>query len=142
MTVDLDVQQDREWSALYKEIREILSLHGQPDDEKQKDYLLVSDNLGLFRHWIETDKLEMVKPVIIEALQNLLTRYPDWEIVIAVDCPEKGWPPMGLMVRDDSIIDGLQREYLPTSFEISSTREAACPGGQPAIPNLSTRASS
>jgi len=42
-----------------------------------------------------------------------LAGYPNWEIVIAVSNSEKAWPPMGLVIRDDEIIDGLQRRYFP-----------------------------
>ena len=120
MTVDLDAEQCREWTLLYDAIREILQRFGEEDDGGDwKDYLLVDDNLGLRQHKIETSNLEMVRPVVVKLLRQLLIGYPNWEIVIAVANPgkEKIWPAMGLVIRDDEIIDGLQRQYLPQEFQ-------------------------
>jgi len=114
MTGDLMEEQGREWLALYHEIREILQQFGEEDDYLQeKDYHLVYDNLGLWQHKIETSNLEMVRPAVIGSLRKVLAGYPNWEIVIAVSNSEKAWPPMGLVIRDDEIIDGLQRRYFP-----------------------------
>jgi hypothetical protein len=120
MTVDLDADQCREWTLLYDAIREILQRFGEEDDGGDwKDYLLVDDNLGLRQHKIETSNLEMVRPVVVKLLRQLLIGYPNWEIVIAVANPgkEKIWPAMGLVIRDDEIIDGLLRQYFPQEFQ-------------------------
>jgi hypothetical protein len=120
MTVDLDADQCREWTLLYDAIREILQRFGEEDDGGDwKDYLLVDDNLGLRQHKIETSNLEMVRPVVVKLLRQLLIGYPNWEIVIAVANPgkEKIWPAMGLVIRDDEIIDGLRRQYFPQEFQ-------------------------
>jgi hypothetical protein len=120
MTVDLDAEQCREWTLLYDAIREILQRFGEEDDGGDwKDYLLVDDNLGLRQHKIETSNLEMVRPVVVKLLRQLLIGYPNWEIVIAVANrgKEKIWPAMGLVIRDDEIIDGLQRQYFPQEFQ-------------------------
>jgi hypothetical protein len=61
----------------------------------------------------------MVRPVVVKSLQKLLQGYPNWDIAIAVASPEKenAWPAMGLTIRDDEIIDGLQRQYFPKEFQ-------------------------
>jgi hypothetical protein len=120
MSVDLQAEQYREWSLLYDAIRETLQRFGEEDDGgERRDYLLVDDNLGLWQHKIETSNLEMVRPVVVKLLRQLLIGYPNWEIVIAVGNPgkEKIWPAMGLVIRDDEIIDGLQRQYFPQEFQ-------------------------
>jgi hypothetical protein len=120
MTLDVRDQQRREWAVLYEQIREVLRRFGEEDDHpEQKDYLLVDDNLGLFQHRLETSNLEMVRPVVIKSLQKVLAGYPSWEIFIAVSGPEKdvSRPGMCVVIRDDEIIDGLQREHLPKEFE-------------------------
>ncbi len=89
MAIDLEVEQKREWTALYDQIQEVLAPFGEPDDEEEKGYLLVGDNLGSFEHRIETNNLEIVKPVAIKALQKLLAGYPNWEIMIAVCSPTR-----------------------------------------------------
>lgn len=112
MTLDPREAQRREWVALYDRSRQVLLQCGEEDDPpERKDFLLVDDNLGLFQHRIETSNPELVKPV--------LAGYPNWEIVIALGSPEKeaSRPCMCVVIRDDEIIDGLQRQYLPKEFE-------------------------
>jgi hypothetical protein len=120
MTPDARDGQRKEWAALYDQIRKVLRQFGEEDDyPEQKDFLLVDDNLGLFQHRVETRNLEMVKPVVITSLRKVLAGYPNWEIVVAISCPAKetAWPGMCVVVSDDEIIDGLQRQYLPKEFE-------------------------
>lgn|SRR5262245_10306595 len=108
MSPDFHAQQDQEWSILYDRIREVLQQFGEEDQAGQrKDYLLVDDNLGLWQHRIETNNLEMVRPVVVKRLQNLLIGYPNWEIVVALG--DFG----GLVISEDEIIDDLSRENLP-----------------------------
>jgi hypothetical protein len=82
------------------------------DGTDEKDYLLVDDNLGLYKHRIEANKLELVQPVVVKSLQKLLIEYPNWEIVVAL-----GRKFGGLVTRDDEIMDGLRRENLPKEFQ-------------------------
>ena len=120
MTLDPREAQRREWVALYDRSRQVLLQFGEEDDPpERKDFLLVDDNLGLFQHRIETSNPELVKPVVINSLQKVLAGYPNWEIVIALGSPEKeaSRPGMCVVIRDDEIIDGLQRQYLPKEFE-------------------------
>ena len=71
MVANLIEEQGREWLALYSQIRALLQQFGKEDDSSgEKDYLLVSDNLGLWQHRIETSNLAMVKPVVIKSLQK------------------------------------------------------------------------
>jgi hypothetical protein len=112
MVVDLQEEQQKEWSALYDQIRGVLQQFGQEDDFPDvKDYLLVDDNLGLYQHRVETDKLEFAQPAVVASLQKVLIGYPNWEIVIALG--RFG----GLVIRDDEIIDGLQRQHLPEELQ-------------------------
>jgi hypothetical protein len=131
MTGGLMEEQRREWLALYRQIREILQQFGEEDEYlEEKDYHLVYDNLGLWQHKIETSNLEMVRPVVIESLRKLLVGYPNWEIVIAVSNSEKAWPPMGLVIHDDEIIDGLQRQYFPREFQTMEYKGSRPQGSQ------------
>ena len=61
----------------------------------------------------------MLRPEIIEGLRKLLSDLPHWEIVVAVDLGGDGkhWPHMGLTIRANEIIDGLQRAYFPREFQ-------------------------
>jgi|SRR6266487_1226577 hypothetical protein len=113
MASELDAEQDREWAMLYDQIKSVLLQYGEEDDGgEQKDFLLVNDNLGLYRHRIETNKLELLRPVVVKSLQKLLIGYSNWEIVVAF-----GRSFGGLVIRDDEIMDGLRRENLPKEFQ-------------------------
>jgi hypothetical protein len=119
MTSDPRKQQRREWVYLYDRIREVLRRFGEEDDYPgRKDYWLVNENWGLWQHRIETSNLEMVRPVVVKSLQKLLQGYSNWEISIAVTSPEAddAWPTMGLVISEDEIVDGLQRQYFPEQF--------------------------
>jgi hypothetical protein len=112
MSDDLRAEQTREWGLLYDRIAEVLQQYGQADDaDGQKDYLLVDENVRFHQHRIETENLAFAQPVVIAALQKLLIGYPNWEIMIALG--RFG----GVVIHDDEIIDGLQREHLPQEFQ-------------------------
>jgi hypothetical protein len=61
----------------------------------------------------------MLRPDIVNSLRTLLFELPEWEITLAVDIlsKEESWPLMGLTIRKQEIIDGLQREYLPAEYQ-------------------------
>ncbi|HEY6996064.1 MAG TPA: hypothetical protein VH397_20365 [Xanthobacteraceae bacterium] len=107
----------------------------------QKDYFLLDENLGLWQHKIETNNLEMVRLIVIESLRRLLQGYPNWEIAIALASPdmENVWPAMGLVIRDDEIIHGLQGNIFQRSFRRSRTREAGRRDRASAISSIRSR---
>jgi hypothetical protein len=112
MTSELQAEQCWEWAILYDKIKSVLWQYGEEDDvAEQKDFLLVDDNFGWYSHRIETNKLELVQPVVVKSLQKLLIGYPNWEIVVALGSFG------GLVIRDDEIMDGLRRENLPKEFQ-------------------------
>lgn len=128
MTAKSESAQEREWDELHERISTVLSQFGTEDHFGEADYLLVDDNYGWKRHKIEIHTLRMLDPAIVQQLQLLLRAFPDWEVVIAVDVPgtEETWPRMGVTIRGDEIIDGLQRRYLPEHI-----RRIAYPGSKP-----------
>lgn len=115
MATDDDVLQEQEWSAVYEAIAGVLRKHGTEDPYGKGDYWILDENWGPRQQKVEFHNLRMLSPPIIYALRDVLQAYADWEIVIGIDVPgkENDWPPMGLIVRDREIVDGLQRSYLP-----------------------------
>ena len=81
--------------------------------------LLVDDNLGLYRHRIETNKLQFVQPIVVKSLQKLLIGYPNWEILVAL-----GREFGGLVIRNDEIMDGFAERIFPRNSRCSNMREA------------------
>jgi hypothetical protein len=76
-------------------------------------YWLVDDNWGRLSQQLEFQNLELFKPHIIKALQDLLVDYPDWYITIRIAVPEKEgiWPGMGLIIYSDEVVDELRRDF-------------------------------
>jgi hypothetical protein len=120
MAEDNDLtQQERDWGVLHERISETLRKFGTEDHFGKGDYLLVDDNYGWQRHIVEVQTLHLFKIPVVKKLQSLLQGFPDWEINMVVDVPgtEETWPNMGITIRANSIIDDLQRQYLPKEFE-------------------------
>jgi hypothetical protein len=117
-TTDDETEQERAWGTLYDRIVDVMRRFGTEDYRGRADYLIVDDNYGHFRHKIEIQRLRMMRPDLVQMLQQLLHEFPKWEIVLAIDVPgtEGRWPPMGVTIRAHEVIDGLQREYLPKEF--------------------------
>ena len=105
MTEKLDPEQEKEWNLLYDRITELL----QPSEEGE-DYTMM-DNFGAYAHRIEGESPKLVMPDMVKSLHKLLIEYPNWEIVIVLDCAG------GVIIRDDEIIDGLRRQDLAEEFQ-------------------------
>jgi hypothetical protein len=125
---DQDTAQEKAWGVLFDSVREVLQQFGVEDPFGKGDYLVVDDNYGFRGHKVEIHTLRMLDPQIVKALQLLLRRFPDWEIIIAVGIPgkEKLWPLMGLTIRAHEIVDGLQRQWFPPEY-----RDIHYPGSRP-----------
>ena len=109
---------EKEWKELYERMRAVLKPHGE-DDIEGGDYFVVDESFEHYVHQVEMHKLEMLRPEIIKVLQGVLAGYPDWEIEISVAIPKPKIsidPGEGLTLRDDAIIDGLDRKRLPKEY--------------------------
>jgi hypothetical protein len=111
-------KQDRNWEMLYERIRLLLTEFGTEGMPRTADYWIDDDNIGTTQQKIYIRNLILLRPHIIKSLQDLLNEFSAWEIMVAVSVPGLGdsWPDMGLTIRRDEIIDGLQRQYLPKEF--------------------------
>lgn len=112
-------EQEATWGRLYDRVTRVLEGFGVADPMGGGDYLVDDDNYGVRCNTVEVHSLAMLRPAVITALQAQLDDTVDWEIVVAVDIPgtEGRWPPMGLIIRRDEIIDGVQRIVFPTEFQ-------------------------
>jgi hypothetical protein len=110
-----ELNQGAEWRALHDRITEVLDRFGKKDAFGDGDYWLLDDDWGRFTQEVEVQNLALLQAHIVRLLHALLADYPDWQVIIRVDRPEKKgiWPGMGLIVRDDEIVDELCREFLP-----------------------------
>jgi hypothetical protein len=109
---------EKEWNELYERIKAVLKPYGE-DDIDGGDYYVVDENFEQYVHQVELHNLEMLRPEIIKAMQGVLTAYPDWEIEISVSSRKPKIsidPGEGLTLRNDAIIDGLDRKRLPKEY--------------------------
>jgi hypothetical protein len=101
-----------------------------------KDYHLFKERTWAYRHLIFTDSSQFVRSQAVKSLQCILDDFPDWEIVICVinqesdseDVRQYGfeWPDSQIIIRDDEIIDSLNRDRLPMEF-----RDVVIEGSRP-----------
>lgn len=129
MSVPNDNSQTAHWENLYAAARALLGSYGAEDAHAKGDFFVLDDNWGTNELRVEINNLMLLEPAIIQSLQDMLRELPGWKIVIALDVPgtEKTWPSMGLVIRSNEIIDGLQRQYFPTDFR-DLKYEGARPG--------------
>lgn len=109
---------EKEWNDLYARIKAVLEQFGK-DDIDSGDYYVVDEIFESYVHQVEMHRLDMLPPEVIKLLQGVLTGYPDWEIEIAVSIPKSKIsidPGEGLTLRDDAIIDSLDRKLLPREY--------------------------
>jgi len=100
----------------------LLHRFGQPDYQPNRshgDYSVHGDFAGHPELVVFVGNLKMLAPSVIVALQELVKEFPGWQITVtvAVRGHYDDWPNMGLYVRPNEIIDGLQREYFPQEFQ-------------------------
>lgn len=128
MHSEADRQEDA-WEYFYQQVCNVLRTFGTEDHFGRADYLVVDDNYGWPETHIEIHNLQMIAPRIVAQLQSLLAKNRGWQISVAVNVPgtKPAWPVMGLTIRADEIVDGLQRQYLPEPYR-SFRYEGSRPG--------------
>ena len=69
---------------------------------------------------VSVANLHLFQPFIVYQLQDIVKKFPGWEIVYAVTLDDhlKDWPDMGLYIRGDEIIDTLQRQYFKKNIKV------------------------
>ena len=101
-------------------VDKLLSHYGKADSRfDDGDYLLFGDYWGFPQLKVSIGNLGLLEPGVVKQLQKIVTEFPGWEIVVAVAVRGHydDWPDMGLIIRGNEIIDGLQRRYFPKEFQ-------------------------
>jgi hypothetical protein len=119
-------QRDSKITQTFEHIRdlayELLKRFGRPDyqyNQPHGDYCVHGDYAGYPEVVVFVSNLQILRPPVIAALQELIKGYPGWQITVtvAIDGHYDDWPNMGLYIRPHEIIDGLQRQYFPKEFQ-------------------------
>jgi hypothetical protein len=105
------------FETLYRDVLNALLPFGVPDSLNPGDYHVLGDYWGHPQVLVSAD-LKMLRAEVIDALRALLTDRKNWEIVFAIweRGTEKSWPRMGLRIRQNEVVDGLQRAILPEPY--------------------------
>jgi hypothetical protein len=108
MTDNVSMEQEREWSLLYEQIREMLRRVGE-----EKHYCLLDYNMGLYRHRVETERLEFVQPAVIKSLQKLLSGLGDR------DCSRQwgGWSFVTTKLSTDCSVNICRWNFRPLNMK-------------------------
>ncbi len=108
-----------DWLLLYQTLRRQLANFGREDAFRRADFWVDDSDTGFAQQKIYINTLELLRPRVVEALQRLVKTFPGCEIMVAVSIPGIGehWPTMGLIIRAEEIVDGLQRRYFPRDFQ-------------------------
>jgi hypothetical protein len=109
---------ERIWQSLHDKATEVLDAFGKKDYRGRADYWIVDDDWGLDLIRVEAQNLQMLRPVVVDRLKQILVDFPGWHIAVRVDVPgtEGAFPLMGILIFRDRVIDHLKREYLPAEF--------------------------
>jgi hypothetical protein len=106
------------WELLYRRVTDIMRRFGTEDSHKPGDYWVHDSYWGFPQVKIFINNLALLKPQIVDLLQQLLVEFAGWEIMVAVSVrgEAEAWPDMGLTIRAHEIVDGLQRQYFPEEY--------------------------
>ena len=110
------------FEELYPRVDELLERFGRPNyvpDQPPGDYTVHGDYGGYPQVVVFVQNLQLLSSTIVSALQALLKDFPCWQIdlMVAIRGHYRDWPNMGLSIRQNEIIDALQRHYFPKEFQ-------------------------
>jgi hypothetical protein len=123
MTTDEDrlhAERLAQFESLRNSVIQLMKQFGKPDFVDGKgDFCVIGDYWGYPQIKIDIHELALLQPNIVRSLQQVLSRFPEWEIVYTVVVEDHlyDWPDMGLYIRSHEILDTLQRQYLPKSLQ-------------------------
>jgi hypothetical protein len=115
-----DEEQFDTFLKLRGRIENLLEQYGRPDNLSELgDFSAHYDFLQSAQVKVSVANLELLQPFVVYQLQDILKEFPGWEIVYAVTIDDhlEDWPDMGLYIRDDEIVDTLQRQYFPRRYQ-------------------------
>ena len=115
-------QEARTFDQLYPRVERLMEQFGRPNylpRQPRGDFTVQGDYLGYPEVVVFVSNLEMLQPTVVAALQELIKGFPGWQITVTVAIRDhrEDWPNMGLYIRPQEIVDGLQRQYFPKEFQ-------------------------
>ncbi len=119
---DFDCEGAEIFERLYERVEATLEMFGRPNylpGQRYGDYSVHGDYSEYPQVVVFVNNLDLLRPSVVNALQQLLTDFPGWQIdlMVAVRGHYSDWPNMGLSIRKDEVLDGLQRQYFPKAYQ-------------------------
>jgi hypothetical protein len=120
---------DRHQAALYSvfqrleaRVDELLERFGRPDflpGQRCGDYQVHGDYNEYPQVHVFVHNLELLRPPAVTALQQLLQEFPGWQIDLGIGLWDhlKDWPNMCVSIRQNEIVEDLQRQYFPKEYQ-------------------------
>jgi hypothetical protein len=110
------------FEQLYPRVEGLLKRFGRPNyvpGQPLGDYAVHGDYSGHPQVVVFISNLEMLRPAVVHDLRQLIKEYSGWQITmtVAIRGHHHDWPNMGLYIRPQELIDGLQRQYFPKEFQ-------------------------
>jgi hypothetical protein len=120
------------FERLYPRVGALLERFGRPDflpGRREGDFSVHGDYSEYPQVVVFIHNLELLRQEVVTALQQLLKEFPGWQVDLMVGLWDhlQDWPNMGISIRADEIVDGLQRVYFPPGYQ-TLTYENARPG--------------
>jgi hypothetical protein len=103
-------------------VDELLKHFGRPafvPGQPLGDYSVHGDYNEYPQVHVFVHNLELLRPPAVKALQQLLQEFPGWQIDLGVGLWDhlKDWPNMCLSIRQNEIVEDLQRQYFPKEYQ-------------------------
>jgi hypothetical protein len=109
------------FERLRHRVKKLLERFGRPDylpGQPHGDYQVHGDYSEYPQVVVFVENLELLRPPVVNALQQLTKDFPGWQIDLMVALRgRKDWPNMGISIRASEIVDDLRRQYFPKEFQ-------------------------
>jgi len=125
MSPDEYDRRQNEQYAVFEHLRarvgKLLERFGRPDylpGQPYGDYQVHGDYSEYPQVVVFVENLELLRTPVVDALQELVRKYPGWQIDLMVTLRgHEDWPNMGISIRAGEIVDDLQRQYFPPEYQ-------------------------
>jgi hypothetical protein len=91
---------EKDWSSLFVSLNSVLAPLGVANPYGEGDYWLVDDYYGDTAHKICVHNPMLLNSGLIASIQNVLTSYPNWRVLIQMEFQMNGEtvPPEGIVI--------------------------------------------
>jgi hypothetical protein len=108
------------FERLCDRVDKLLERFGRPDflpGQPYGDYHVHDDYSEYPQVVVFVENLDLLRIPVVDALQSLAREYPGWQIDLMVTLRgHEDWPNMGISIRENEIVDDLQRQYFPPEY--------------------------